>query len=105
MLITKIPKKPGSKSGHPDERKQSFMSKPIIHFASRHSSGNTYWVLGAVCSYLKQQGRHEEAEALQDDVLNHSGSYLDALKKMSRYAQLVDDDEYYDLSTIMEDPV
>lgn len=81
------------------------MNRPTVHFASRHSSGNTLWILGAVCCALKQQNRNEEAEAVQDEVLHHSLSYMEALKKMNRYVRLIDDDEYYDLNSNGEDPV
>jgi hypothetical protein len=72
-----------------------------VHFRSRHESGNTLWILGAVCTVLRENDKSDECEALQKEVMG-SQSYLEALKCMNKRVHLVDDDEYYDFDEAAE---
>lgn len=72
------------------------MSKPEIHFASRHSSGNVFWIMGAVRDTLRKERRISEWNDLYQAVTN-SGSYEEALKLMNEHVHLIDDDGVYRL--------
>ena len=72
------------------------MSKPKIHFASRHSSGNVFWIMGAVRDALRKERRISEWNDLYQAVTN-SGSYEEALKLMNEHVHLIDDDGVYRL--------
>ncbi len=66
-------------------------TKPVIHYRSRHESGNIYWILGAVRDVLRKQRRITEYNTMRDRVFA-SGSYPEALAIMNEYVDLIDDD-------------
>ena len=70
------------------------MNRPEIHFASKHSSGNIFWIMGAVRDALRKQRRISEWNDLYQEILN-SGSYEEALGKINKLVHLIDDDGVY----------
>lgn len=70
------------------------MNRPEIHFASNHSSGNVFWIMGAVRDALRKQRRISEWNDLYQEVQN-CGSYVEALRLMNEHVHLIDDDGLY----------
>ena len=68
--------------------------KAVIHFRSCGSSGNIYWILGAVREALRKQRRITEYNDLRDRVTS-SGSYTEALAEIRKVVDLVDEDGVY----------
>ena len=64
--------------------------KPIVHYQSRHESGNIYWIVGMVRDVLRKQSRITEYNDMRDRVFS-SGSYQEALSIIGEYVTLVDD--------------
>ena len=67
------------------------MNRPEIHFASKHSSGNIFWIMGAVRDALRKERRISEWNDLYQEVTN-SNSYEEALRLMNEHVHLIDDD-------------
>ena len=67
------------------------MNRPEIHFASNHSSGNIFWIMGAVRDALRKERRISEWNDLYQEVTN-SNSYEEALRLMNEHVRLIDDD-------------
>lgn len=67
------------------------MEKPIVHFRSRHESGNIFVILGLVRRALQKQRRITEYNDLRDKVTG-SGNYRDALAIIRETVNLIDDD-------------
>lgn len=70
------------------------MKKAVIHFESRHESGNIYWLIGAAQVELHKQQRITDYNTMRDRVLA-SGSYEEALAIIREYVDLIDDDGVY----------
>lgn len=70
------------------------MNKPVIHFASRHESGNIYFILALVQTALRKERRITDFNTMRDEVF-HSDSYTEALAAIRKYVDLVDDDGEY----------
>ena len=66
-------------------------TKLIVHYRSRHESGNIYWIVGVVRDVLRKQNRITEFNDMRDRVFS-SGSYREALAIIGEYVTLVDDD-------------
>lgn len=66
-------------------------AKPVIHYRSRHETGNVFWIIGEVRDVLRKQRRITEYNDMRDRVFA-SGSYQEALAIMGEYVTLVDDD-------------
>lgn len=61
------------------------MSKVI--FERNGESGNIYWVMGAAYTVLLQEGRRQDAEAMQNKVMEQH-SYEDALEVIAEFVDL-----------------
>ena len=70
------------------------VSKPVIHFQSRHKSGNIFWLIGAAQVELRKQYRITDYNNMRDRVMS-SDSYKDALNIMREYVDLIDNDGVY----------
>lgn len=68
------------------------MNKPVIHFRSRHETGNIFVILAMVLRALQEQGRADEFNGIRDRV-TASKSYREALDVIWETVDLVDDDE------------
>lgn len=68
------------------------MNKPVIHFRSRHETGNIFVILAMVLRALQEQGRADEFNGIRDRVTT-SKSYREALDVIRETVDLVDDDE------------
>ena len=67
------------------------MTKPIIHFRSRHESGNIFVILGLVQREFRKLHRITDYNNLRDRVFD-TNSYSDALKAIREQVNLIDDD-------------
>lgn len=67
------------------------MKKPILHYSSRKSSGNIYWILGAARVILAEERWITDYNTMFEQV-QKSKSYEEALKAISEYVTLVDDE-------------
>lgn len=65
-----------------------------VHFASRHHSGNIFWIMGAVRGALEKERRITEWNDLRDQITS-SSSYEEALKLIREHVNLIDDDGIY----------
>ena len=70
------------------------MTRPEIHFASRHSSGNIFVILGLVREALRKQRRYTEFNDLMDRVQQQM-DYKSALDVIREKVDLIDDDGIY----------
>lgn len=70
------------------------MAKEVIHFQSRHESGNIYAILGLVRDVLRKQRRITDYNEMWERVQD-SWSYPDALAVIREYVDLIDDDGVY----------
>ena len=68
------------------------MPKAVIHFRSRHESGNIYWLIGAAQVELHKQQRITDYNTMRDRILNGADSYEEALAIIREYVDLIDDD-------------
>lgn len=66
-------------------------NRPSVHFKSRTSSGNIFWILGAVATALNEERRITDYNTCRDRVMD-SGSYSEALSIIREYVDLIDDD-------------
>lgn len=71
------------------------MTKPEVHFQSRHESGNIYALLGLVRWQLRKQHRITDYNNLRDRVLNEARSYDEALGMIREIVDLIDDDKVF----------
>ncbi len=71
------------------------ITKPEVHFQSRHESGNIYALLGIVRWQLRKQHRHSDYNNMRDRVLNEAQSYDEALSMIRELVTLIDDDKIY----------
>lgn len=66
--------------------------KPIeIHFHSTGSSGNIFFILGAVRNAMMKRRQITAYNNLRDEVMN-AGSYAEALSIIRKQINLIDDD-------------
>ena len=65
--------------------------KPTIHFSSRGTTGNIFWILGAVRLEMQKQRRITDYNNLRDRVTS-SSSYEEALAIIREEINLIDDD-------------
>lgn len=65
--------------------------KQIVHFQSRHESGNIFWILGAVRKIMQKERRITEYNDMWEAV-QKSGSYEEALQIIGQHVWLIDDD-------------
>lgn len=69
--------------------------KPVeIHFRSTGSSGNIFFILGAVRNAMRKQRRISACNELRDRVLD-APSYSNALSIIREYVNLIDNDGIY----------
>lgn len=67
--------------------------KAVIHFRSRHSSGNIYWILGAVRTQMQKEHRITDYNNAWERV--QQTDYDGALAILRDLVDLVDDDGRY----------
>lgn len=67
------------------------VKKPIVHFRSRHESGNIFFILALVRREMQKQRRITDYNNLRDRVTS-SGSYEEALAIIRESVNLIDDD-------------
>jgi len=67
--------------------------KAVIHFQSRHSSGNIYWILGAVRTQMQKERRIADYNNAWERV--QQTDYAGALTILRELVDLVDDDGRY----------
>lgn len=67
--------------------------KAVIHFQSRHSSGNIYWILGAVRTQMQKERRIADYNNAWERV--QKTDYAGALAILRGLVDLVDDDGRY----------
>lgn len=64
---------------------------PIVRFHSRGTSGNIFWILGAVRGAMQKLRRITEYNDMWEAV-QKSGSYEDALQIIGQHVYLIDED-------------
>ena len=69
------------------------MAKEVIHFQSRHESGNIYWILGAVRMQMQKERRITDYNNAWERV--QQTDYAGALAILRELVDLVDDDGRY----------
>lgn len=67
--------------------------KAAIHFASKHASGNIYWILGAVRMQMQKERRITDYNNAWERV--QQTDYAGALAILRELVDLVDDDGRY----------
>lgn len=67
--------------------------KTVIHFQSCHSSGNIYWILGAVRTQMQKERRITDYNNAWERV--QQTDYAGALAILRELVDLVDDDGRY----------
>lgn len=67
------------------------MKNQVVHFQSRHESGNIYWILAEVRKIMRKGRRITEYNDMWQEVQN-CGSYEDALQIIGQHVRLIDDD-------------
>ena len=67
--------------------------KAVIHFASKHESGNIYWILGAVRMQMQKERRITDYNNAWERV--QQTDYAGALAILRELVDLVDDDGRY----------
>jgi len=65
--------------------------KAVIHFQSRHQSGNIYWIMGAVRKQMQKERRITDWNNAYERIGN-ANSYEEALAILRELVDLVDDD-------------
>ena len=63
------------------------MSK--VYFDKMGESGNIFWVMGAAYTALLQEGRRQDAEAMQNKVMEQH-SYEEALEVIAEFVDLIE---------------
>ena len=66
--------------------------KAVIHFRSCGSSGNIYWILGAVRMQMQKERRITDWNNAYERVMN-SHSNQEAMAILGELVELVDDDK------------
>ena len=68
-------------------------TKAVIHFRSRHETGNIYWILGAVRMQMQKERRITDYNNAWERV--QQTDYAGALKILRELVDLIDDDGRY----------
>lgn len=66
------------------------MDKAVIHFASRHSTGNVYWIMGAVRQQMQKEHRITDWNNAWERI--QQTDYAGAIAIMRELVDLIDDD-------------
>lgn len=66
------------------------MKNQVVHFQSRHESGNIYWILAEVRKIMRKGRRITEYNNMWEAV-QKSGSYDEALKIISQHGIVLAD--------------
>ena len=66
------------------------MDKAVIHFASRHSTGNVYWIMGAVRQQMQKERRITDWNNAWERIQRMD--YAGAIAIMRELVDLIDDD-------------
>ena len=69
------------------------MAKAVIHFQSRHESGNIYWIMGKVRDIMRKERRITDWNNAWERV--QQTDYAGALKILRELVDLIDDDGRY----------
>lgn len=67
------------------------MKKQVLHFQSRHESGNIFWILGKVRMIMQKERKITAYNDMWQEVQN-CGTYEEALKIISHHVILADRD-------------
>ncbi len=67
------------------------MSKAVVHFQSRHETGNIFWILAEVRKIMQKERRITEYNDLWQAVQN-CGSYEEALTEIGKHVTIADKD-------------
>ena len=67
--------------------------KAVIHFRSRHQTGNIYWIMGAVRDQMRKEQRITDWNNAWERI--HETDYAGALQIMRELVDLIDDDGVY----------
>lgn len=69
------------------------MAKEVIHFKSRHESGNIYWIMGKVRDIMRKERRITDWNNAWERIQNTD--YPGALAILRELVDLIDDDGVY----------
>lgn len=69
------------------------MAKEVIHFQSRHESGNIYWIMGKVRDIMRKERRITDWNNAWERI--QKTDYAGALAILRELVDLVDDDGRY----------
>lgn len=69
------------------------MAKAVIHFQSRHESGNIYWIMGKVRDIMRKERRITDWNNAWERI--QKTDYAGALAILRELVDLVDDDGRY----------
>lgn len=69
------------------------MAKEVIHFQSRHESGNIYWIMGKVRDIMRKERRITDWNNAWERIQNTD--YPGALAILRELVDLIDDDGVY----------
>jgi len=64
--------------------------KAVIHFRSRHETGNVYWIMGAVRQQMQKERRITDWNNAWERIQNTN--YAGAIAIMRELVDLIDDD-------------
>jgi len=69
------------------------MAKEVIHFQSRHESGNIYWIMGKVRDIMRKERRITDWNNAWERI--QKTDYAGALAILRELVDLIDDDGRY----------
>ena len=69
------------------------MTKDVIHFQSRHESGNIYWIMGKVRDIMRKERRITDWNNAWERI--QKTDYAGALAILRELVDLIDDDGRY----------
>ena len=69
------------------------MAKEVIHFQSRHASGNIYWIMGTVRDIMRKERRITDWNNAWERI--QKTDYAGALAILRELVDLIDDDGVY----------
>lgn len=69
------------------------MAKEVIHFQSRHESGNIYWIMGKVRDIMRKERRITDWNNAWERI--QKTDYAGALAILRELVDLIDDDGVY----------
>ena len=69
------------------------MAKEVIHFQSRHESGNIYWIMGKVRDIMRKERRITAWNNAWERI--QKTDYAGALEILRELVDLIDDDGRY----------